>query len=228
MSNDWQLLTGTAAGVLNTGNSYFDPKAKAAMVTSATRALACIKTESTGMSSVRHKKPEEKPARGQLAASLNSLEAQASRMTALVGVNPALAPEILTNVATQNRIRIAIADADLEAFREEAANGKVMMDAEVQYFNMVAAALYGVESILSERLRDAGALDTSDLFAKLKELAKAHTDAENAAKNEKRKAEAGKPEAFVNQTPAEKQKTVELENALLQPKLQTCVLQTWS
>src|SRR4051812_9321289 len=65
MSNDAVLLAGAGAGVLNTGNSYWAPRAKAGVVNSARRAVICIKTEAVGISFFKTDKPKDPPKPGQ-------------------------------------------------------------------------------------------------------------------------------------------------------------------
>lgn len=117
MSNNAVLLTGTGAGVLNTGNSYFDPKAKAGMVGSATRALACIKTEATGISWYKTDKPEKPPTSGKndMLVSLNRLKNQESTIGRLVAQtqDPRLSARLVTNMVMQNDLTVAIAEAEL-------------------------------------------------------------------------------------------------------------------
>lgn len=227
MSNDAVLLTGTGAGVLNAGNGYYAPKAKAGVVTSALRALVCIKTEAAGVSYFKTDKPKEAPSaqqQQQLLAALNELRREEAelRQEGVQGSDRGAA--LAANLARQREIARVLADAALEEV-QEAASDSVYIDAEVQYFEMVSGALYSVESILAERLSDIGTTDTTELFAKLKELAKAHTDAENALKAAKPKPNGEEGVDTASLAPTTQRQLVKLENAVLQPKLQTCVLQ---
>ena len=237
MSNNAVLLTGASAGVFNTGNSYYAPQAKAGIVSSALRALTCIKVEAAGISYFNTDEPEKPkpgetppPTGEEMRQILRVLQTQQAELTQEVARGDAAAgPALAINLAQQRRIATVLAEAMTNRF-EEAASGEVEIDAEAQYFEMVSGALFSVESILGKRLRDTGSLDTADVFAKLTELAKAHEEAQaalDAARNEQEAAETGGNNmmGFLEQ---KRKKTVKLENAALQPKLQTCVLQAWS
>ena len=220
LSNTGILLTGAGAGIFNMGNSYYAPKAKAGIVGSASRALMCIKTEAVGISYFKTDQSKDPPKANpqELRQMLGVLQNEAARSAARASTDAVAEAQLAANLERQHAITMVLADAVLEQY-STAALGEVYIDAEEQYFGMVSGALFSVESILAERLRDTGTIDTAEMFAKLKELAKAHTDAENALKAAKGGAKPG------IRTAATTPSLVKLENAVLQPKLQTCVLQ---
>lgn len=232
MSNDAVLLTGAGAGVLNTGNSYYAPRAKLGVLGSALKALVCIKTEAAGISyfkTAEEPKADSGAKKAELQQALQTLQAEQAALSQRSLTDPANVAAIAVNRQQQQQIAGALAALALEDV-QAGATGAVYLDAEVQYYEMVSGALLSVETILGERLRDAGSADTSDIFAKLKDLAKAHADAQaklDAAKKNLADGKAGGNEAVaLAETDFKVRKElVKLENADLQPRLQVCVLQ---
>jgi hypothetical protein len=161
------LKLGAAGAVLNAGNSYYAPKTKAGMLSSALRAVLCVKTEAVGIDYFRHK-DDEKPADGGeqdreadlrkamdfLAAENRRLDdlmrAEATRMTA-IGL-------IEENAIQMRQVTSALVREAVQR-SSRASDDKILIDAERQYFEMVAASLFSIESVLAERLRDAGSTD---------------------------------------------------------------------
>jgi hypothetical protein len=243
------LAAGTGAAVTKSANNYYAPKQKAALVTTALRALLCVKNEAVGISYFR------------TSAASQGGDSPASEDTA--GENVKL---LLESLSTENRLVAQMKSDDdksaaLSAMQSDLRKANsalaaivaetpvdppaVFIDAERQYYEMVSGALYAIHSILGERMRDAGSTDTTDVFKQLKELAgesedadgavdTAETDVANAqnqlagTKNMKlmggRATDSDVRDAKAALAKAEA-KLVRLQNDALQPKLQTCVLQ---
>jgi hypothetical protein len=230
MSNDAVLLTGAGAGVLNTGNSYYAPRAKLGVLSSALRALVCVKTEAAGISYFKTEQPagDANTRQAALSQALQVLKTEEARLVQEAPTTASAITALALNRQQQRQIAGAMTTVTLEGV-EQASDGSIFIDAETQYFEMVSGALFSVEAILGERLRDAGSADTSDIFAKLKDLAKAHADAEAKLEAAKKKAAGSSPaggsEALFAAAPDVRKALVKLENADLQPRLQVCVLQ---
>jgi hypothetical protein len=221
LTNDAILASGIGAGVLNSGNSYYAPRNKAAVVGSALRAVLCIKTEAAGVGYFKHTKdPLAKQLDAQASSTVQDaeqlLEAEYNMLSTELSRGRNVQPLIEGNL-TQRRMLTAQRVNMLMS--QASASGTVSVSAQQQYFQMVSGALFSVESILAERLRDAGSVDTSDTFSRLKELVKQHAEAEAALKTKKETE--GKDKGFVAMT----EDIVMLENEVLHPRLQTCVLQ---
>ena len=134
----------------------------------------------------------------------------------------------------------SIAEMLLAEAMVEQASATVPIDAQRQYFEMVSGALFSVQSILAERLRDAGTTDTSGIFDEIKRLAAESEDKDEEADMADDAADQAE-EALTNTNKslvatlqtraaaraaatAARREAIELETAALQPKLQTCVL----
>ncbi|SKB44507.1 hypothetical protein [Sphingopyxis flava] len=102
--------------------------------------------------------------------------------------------------------------------------GTVKIDVQRQYFEMVAAALFSVERVLAQRLRDAGsAFDAAGIAAELKALTTAEEAADKAVVAAQNSAVGGGAKAFVSDE-AKNAALAELSLDALQPKLQACVV----
>lgn len=245
---DGTLIAGTTAGMFNTGNGYYAPRTKAGMVSAALRALVCIKTEAAGVSYFQLVADEEKDdGQGETAevmaattshldGLLATLRAQATELEARRASDPAAEEQLRANWALQQQVIAALVSSTL-AVAAAGTDDSVFIPAEVQYFQMVAGALYSVESILGERLRDAGSADTKEIFEQLTKLAEEHAAAKEKLKKAKEKGGGetgadgqGTQEvlAVTEATMSQQLKLIELENEVLQPRLQICVLQTRS
>lgn len=239
LGHDGSLIAGTTAGLFNTGNGYYAPRAKAGLVSAAHRALVCIKIEAAGVSYFHLVAEDDEEAGGaartmessatDLMPLLAELKANAVVLETRRAVDPAAEGQLRANWAQQQAVMTAMVNSSVAA-ATEAAVGSVLMSAEVQYFQMVSGALLSVESILAERLRDVGSADTKEIFAQLTKLAEQHAAAKKALEDAKKKDAAGTggtAEAMTmsEATVDERVKLVELENAVLQPKLQVCVLE---
>ena len=229
LSSRGVLATGVGAGILNSGNSYFAPKAKAALVDSALRAVLCIKTESVGISyfptdnpADGPKKLEEQRNRLNLMSTLQSerdrLDARLAGLAASSAKGLNVDPDL--EAVALERQHVDEAYHQLLITMAATPTGSVEIGAERQYFEMVSGALFSVESILSSRLRDAGSVDTTDTFAKMKQLVADQKAAQDKLDAKKSLLLAGH---FV-----EPDGLLKLENEALHPKLQTCVLQARS
>jgi len=101
-------------------------------------------------------------------------------------------------------------------------SGTIQIDVQRQYFEMVSAALFSVERVLAGRLTNAGSFDPAGITAELEKLTKKEEDVEpkkDAA------ADAVRANALTNSvTPAQQQNLIDLDLALLQPRLQKCVV----
>jgi hypothetical protein len=230
LSDDQVLMTGVASATLNAGNSYYAPRAKAGLLTSALRAVLCVKTEAVGVSYFRLK-TGEKPGSGDGAKriegwwrTLEVLREQEEdwearrRFPMSAEARGDIEGKLLHNAEMQREAMTALVREQRIA-SEGVENDEVYLDAERQYFEMVGGALFSIESILAERLLDAGNPDMTETFAKLKDLIKA---AEEARK--KFEAEQGK-KPYAMRSGDEKKDLIKLENEKLHPLLQTCVLQ---
>ena len=171
LSEGGVLAAGVGAAVTKSANGYYAPKQKAALVSTALRAVLCVKNESVGISAFRTSAesqggdttptPEEKLNRllgslsneNRLVAQMEDDGQRAAAMTALLG-DVRKANSALTEILTD----------------PEAESPAVFIDAERQYYEIVSGALYLIHSILGERMRDAGSADTTGIFKELKDL----------------------------------------------------------
>lgn len=222
------------------------------MVSAATRALLCIKSEAVGISFFRTSEESQsddgddnealvrtltelQETRDDLAANLVDLESMPSGQKSLAMA--ASEQRMKNNLLEMDN---SIAETLLTQALVEQSTGTVSIDAQRQYFEMVGAALFSVQSILGERLRNAGSADTSGIFEELKRLASESEEkdeeaemADDAADNAEEQATntnkslvatpAARAQARAAAVAA-RQEAIELENEALQPKLQSCVL----
>jgi hypothetical protein len=118
--------------------------------------------------------------------------------------------------------------AELAAARDQAATlGSVMVTAEQQYFNMVAAVLQRVEATAAGRLAKRGTYKPEDVVTLIEALAKKAKEAEDAAKKD-RQANMATGEGFAERSVSDRAVAVmtqiELELAALRPKLDKCLV----
>lgn len=214
LTEDGKLVAGAGSSVLTAGNGYFAPKAKAGVLNAAHSAVVCIQAESASVDYFRRKEETEERIED---AERDLADATASLQAGLVGLE--------TDKAQLMRQHVAELNATLDLLKAtEAVYGAIQISGEVQYFQMVSSALLSVQSILSERLRDAGSADPKATFAELTDLSKKYEEAKKKLEAEKDKTDKAKGQAgFVESAAASE--LIKLENSALQPKLQTCVLQ---
>lgn len=235
LSNDGVLIAGSSAAGYNAGNSYFAPKAKAAIVSAALHAVLCVKTEAVGISYFKPTAPVAAAAAGAMAAASPmfttqaALDVEEARLLALprATMEPSQIADLQRNlieVARDRRILNSRATSAAALDFDMATRSGVEISAAAQYYEMVSASLFSIERILAERLRDAGSTSTTEVFSKLKDLAKQSADADaklgtqSAAQNLAGAASASQlSQAYADY--------VELQNDALQPKLQICTLQ---
>lgn len=109
--------------------------------------------------------------------------------------------------------------------RTVANGGKAEIDVPRQYFEMVSAALFSVERILAQRLRDAGAMDTAGIASQFADFAK---QAEEAKAKKARLLNIDNNGdgmlTFADRTPEVNSQMIELDIEELQPRLQTCIV----
>lgn len=222
------LKLGAAGTVVGAGNTYYAPKAKAGFVSSALRAVYCVQTEAVGISYFKHKeeeKPEEDGTKD-LREALDALIAERKllgEMRAAEGADGKAVSLLAANAMQVREVTDALA-RNLVARAEEASDDSVSIDAEAQYFRMVGSSLGVINTILGERLRDAGSTDTKALFEELKRLSAESSEADEESEDAEDELKLYSERNLVAPK-ALRKKAIDLENEALQPKLQACVLQ---
>lgn len=244
LGTDQILATGVSAAVLNGGKSYFAPKAKAGVLHSAITAVNCIRTESVGISYFRQRSDDKpsNPVRAFEVKYQELLETDSRRGAVQGNITNLTQQRVLTESDQKKQREFEYELQALDMIRgvqiEQLQNlatravvtDTVKLDAERQYFEMVKGALSAVHGILGERLRDAGAANLDDVYAKLKQLAEEHIKQEKALQDAKKNAN-NAVAAMGNDSSARMladravRETVTLENKVVQVQLQACVLQ---
>jgi len=222
---DGKLLSGTGAGVLGYGNNYFAPKAKAAVVGAAHQAVVCIQAESVGIG-VFKRQANAQQAQRDLAALNTALDANIIQSRSLRGDNALEASLLEQNRLRQLELQEFVVELQID-LATRMALGDVFIDAELQYFEMVASALGTIHSILGERLRNSGAAETTGLFNQVKELVKEHKAAEDALKPPNTQNLYSENGVRLSRIEIEQNK-VKLRLDELRPRIETCVLQARS
>lgn len=217
---DGKLLAGTGAGVLGYGNNYYAPKAKAAVVNAAHRAVVCMQTESVGIAAFKNKPDPTTAANlATLATEVRSLVAANDRQLGIAAANPGLYEQQLAN---QTRLTTLLTDI-VEQRVEAAIAGEIKVSADVQYFQMIRGGLGTIHSVLDERLRNSGATDTKAVFDELKALAAKHKEAKDALdKTQPKPGAQGMVGPEISVSP---QQELTLKIDELRPRIETCVLQ---
>jgi len=179
LNEDAVITTGVAAAVLKSGNGYYVPKEKAALVTTALRATLCVKTEAVGIDFFKTSDDSQggpRPANsgGADTAALNALrslalEQQVAQRAEALGVKPD--PKAIKEIQDSIRAINAQLTARVLTSPPPGDTIEVSISVERQYFEMVGTALYSIHSILGERLGRSGSTDTTEIFNELKKLA---------------------------------------------------------
>lgn len=118
--------------------------------------------------------------------------------------------------------RVSETERNLGRFAADDSGRSVEVTVEMQYFNMVSAALMSVERAAAQRLRSRGTpFDAAGVIAEIERLAQRAAEARTARN-------AGPPAAPASLTNAERAaftdaQTVQLDLNLLRPKLDQCV-----
>lgn len=112
------------------------------------------------------------------------------------------------------------------AIEAAAALGEVEFSAERQYFNMIVAALIGVEAVAARRLADrASTYDPAGVVAQIKDLTeKARKADEDAAKGDSNGPAAQAARLYRNSEVSAHVKTIRLALDAVRPKLAKCIL----
>lgn len=135
---------------------------------------------------------------------------------------------------TEGRNELTFAQADLDdkraawvaAVQAVGALGEVEVSAERQYFNMIMAALIGVEAVAARRLADrASSYDPAGVVAQIKDLSeKAKKAEEDAKKGDATGPAARAAELYSAPGVGDKVKRIRLELDAVRPRLAKCIL----
>lgn len=130
------------------------------------------------------------------------------------------------------RSGLSRATSDLTASRNEYAAaraataelGEVSISAERQYFNMVSAALVGIEAVAAGRLRERGTYNPAGVIAQIKDLTEKADAAQKKADEAGGAPSKGMVASFANRAIGISVNQIQLQLEVLRPKLEKCIL----
>lgn len=235
------------------GIGFFDTRAKGpdpAVQEAADNARVAAESAEAALASARIDTQDAQTDFGTVAARLKSPEVtandddgqirsalarEADRLTVEIGNlqfrERTLSAQAITLRNQSTRLAMLAASSTQEpiVITRDITGGVIKIDVERQYYEMVAASLFSIERILSQRFSNIGSFDADGVAAELKELTaeeeKAETAAEGAADApiDGTPAAAGATKTFASEA-KRNDAVVELTLASLQPRLQQCVV----